>query len=168
MVLELFRPAGSRPGRIRNSGAPDHPQRRARMPTTFMQGEERFGAAVVRGGCSRIACRNGQGDSFRAEDRSRPYQRHGADRAICTAQRAVGILGHGRAPLYRAARRPQYVGDVLAVPARTQRPWGQQGASRTLAGETETGRTGGPIAAATIDSGPQRSLLALALCLKHR
>jgi len=24
-----------------------------------MQGEERFGAAVVRGGCSRIACRNG-------------------------------------------------------------------------------------------------------------
>ena len=48
-LLELFRPLRSRPGRIRNSGAPDHPQRRARMPSTFLQGNERFGAPVVRG-----------------------------------------------------------------------------------------------------------------------
>ena len=73
--------------------------------------------------------------------------------AICTAQRAIGISGHGRGPLYRAARRPQHIGDVLAVPARTQRPWGQQGTSRTLGGKTARGRTSGPIKVAAVDSG---------------
>ena len=79
--------------------------------------------------------------------------------AALTEQRAIGISGHGRRPLYRAARRPQHIGDVLAVPARTQRPWGQQGTSRTLAGETETGHTGGPIKVAAVDSGLVRNTL---------
>jgi hypothetical protein len=53
----------------------------------------------------------------------------------------------------RAARRSQHIGDVLAVPARAQRPWGQQGTSRTLAGKTARGRTSGPIKVAAVDSG---------------